>query len=181
MSEVNDLAAELARQNQSSGDGTYLRRGKVTLVNRATNTYTVTIGGVDVPNVPANVVCVVGDAVDLLFDGPAVRITGIQGLMIWNAVTFLNSWTNYGGGYHAVGYARDQNGMIHLRGMAAGGTVANPVFNLPAAYRPVSHNYFPGIMTAAYTTIQVQLGGDVVVGSGTNSWVSFDGISFPVA
>lgn len=85
---LRELAGRLAEGNESSGDGTYLRRGVVTAVNTAANLYRVTIGGASIPDpslppsVPAykGVSAAVNDSVDVLFDGPAPRVIGVVGV-----------------------------------------------------------------------------------------------------
>lgn len=182
LADVRALAGELQAGSTAPGDSTYLRRGTVTAVSRSTNTYTVTIGGASVGGVTSNIVACAGDSVDVLFDGPTPRIIGVQGLMIWQGVTFQNGWVNYGGGYASVEYARDANGFVHLRGMAAGGSMPNTVFSLPAGYRPAGHLYVPTVSVSAFNFVQVQSVGPVVVNLNTgNTWLSFDNIAFPVA
>lgn len=91
----NDVLA-LARQiNEKDNDptgGLRLRRGVVTVVNRANNTYTLTIGGASIAGVPAqsHVYAQVNDVVDVLLDGPASRIIGVTGLA--NGLPDTNSY-----------------------------------------------------------------------------------------
>jgi len=84
MSSSDDVRQFLDSLNESTtspGDSVYIRSAAVTAVNRTANTYTVTIGGASIAGVPAyqSVWANVGDAVDVLFDGPAPRIMGVVG------------------------------------------------------------------------------------------------------
>lgn len=78
--EIIELAKEIAEKTESLGDNCYLRRGAVKALG-ANNTFTVTLGGADIPGVPAyaGVNPSVNDAVDVLFDGPVPRIIGRLG------------------------------------------------------------------------------------------------------
>lgn len=75
--DVRKLARELRKGQTSPGDSTYVRRGKIVAVN--STVATVTIGGKDVAGVSyyKHVTLAVGDAVDVLFDGPTPRVLGV--------------------------------------------------------------------------------------------------------
>jgi hypothetical protein len=51
---------------------------------------------------------------------------------------FQNSWQN-GGGSETVGFYKDREGLVHLKGYATLGIVPQPVFQLPMGYRPASN------------------------------------------
>ena len=53
----------------------------------------------------------------------------------WTAFTFLNGWTGATGGYPIAGYRRIGD-MVYMRGRISGGTMGQPMFNLPAGFRP---------------------------------------------
>lgn len=103
----------------------------------------------------------------------------------WTSVTFLNSWTNYGGSYAPAGFFKDSTGVVHLRGLVMNGSPAACVFNLPAGYRP---GYRAIFTTMRYNSTQGEYAGrlDVDV-SGcvsvpgnpyTNGYLSLEGVSF---
>jgi hypothetical protein len=50
---------------------------------------------------------------------------------------FQNSWTNAGGANETVGFYKDREGVVHLKG-AASGTHTLGIIQLPAGYRPAS-------------------------------------------
>lgn len=52
----------------------------------------------------------------------------------WTAVTFQNSWANYGSGYQTCQYRRVGD-MLQLRGVMTGGVSGSVPFTLPAGYR----------------------------------------------
>jgi hypothetical protein len=98
---------------------------------------------------------------------------------------FQNSWGNNGGpGNETVGFYKDREGLVHLKGLASGGTGSTVVFDLPPGYRPAS-----GVgadFVVAGGTVRVDGsgfggafdGGVIRAGSGP---IEFDGITFRAA
>lgn len=95
--------------------------------------------------------------------------------------TLLNSWTNFGGGYEDAGYYR-RGGRVYLRGMIDGGTVGSAAFTLPEGYRPTNNVTLATISNNAIGRIAVTTAGEVrPVTPSVTTWVSLDGLSFPIA
>lgn len=66
------------------------------------------------------------------------RVTDLETLTApsaWTAVSFQNSWVNYGSGTQEVEY-RKIGDVVHLRGKMKDGTVTAAAFTMPAGYRP---------------------------------------------
>ncbi|NOV28012.1 hypothetical protein E5S69_31495 [Cupriavidus necator] len=99
----------------------------------------------------------------------------------WIAPTLLNSWVNFGGGFNNAGYYKDLSGVVHLRGMVKSGVIGNAVFNLPAGYRPANEELFVAISNGALGRVDIYPSGDVGATSGSNSWLSLDGMTFRAA
>lgn len=55
---------------------------------------------------------------------------------------FQHNWTNFGDGDN-VAFYRDHDGIVHLKGHAAGGASNNAIFQLPAGFRPASGTILP--------------------------------------
>ena len=92
--------------------------------------------------------------------------------------TFQNGWKSYGGSYD-VRFTKDSMRVVHLEGLATGGTMGKTIFNLPVGYRPkqgfqqaVANNF------NGYGQIVIYPGGDVSAYCGSSGWMSLDGISF---
>lgn len=92
--------------------------------------------------------------------------------------TFQNGWKSYGGNYD-VRFTKDSMRVVHLEGLATGGTMGKTIFNLPVGYRPkqgfqqaVANNF------NGYGQIVIYPGGDVSAYCGSSGWMSLDGISF---
>jgi hypothetical protein len=53
---------------------------------------------------------------------------------------FENNWKNVPSegalNFNGVGFHKDREGIVHLQGLATGGSVGKPIFQLPAGYRP---------------------------------------------
>lgn len=103
----------------------------------------------------------------------------------WTAVTFQNSWANYGGGYRGVGY-RKVGDMVQVGGLMKDGTVGAAAFTLPVGFRPPAALIFRQECNL-YVGCRVDVNSDgsvVVVGydtGGTNNYVSLSGISFSIS
>jgi hypothetical protein len=98
----------------------------------------------------------------------------------WRTPTLLNSWVDHasaGTTYNQRGYYKDANGIVHLRGLVKNGTVNQPIFNLPAKYRPVKDEVLLCNANDAFGALYVKANGDVVLASGSNTFCSLDGIS----
>jgi hypothetical protein len=98
------------------------------------------------------------------------------------APTLLNSCANFGGSNEVAGYFKDSNNVVHLQGLIANGVTTNgtPMFNLPAGYRPSKDKWMNAACNASpwVAGIKITSTGDVQFLSGTNGWVSLDGITF---
>jgi len=99
---------------------------------------------------------------------------------VWNSIPFVNSWETYDSVYNPGGYYRDNNGIVHLRGLIKNGT-DYIIATLPAGYRPGYRILTTG-HTRTHTTCRVD-----VLATGEISlqysiydslWVSLDGIHF---
>jgi lysophospholipase L1-like esterase len=98
----------------------------------------------------------------------------------WQYPSLTNGWSNFGGSFAPVRYKKDNDGFVHLDGLAKGGTVgsATPVFTLPIGYRPDRELIFPIASNDAYGQVGIKATGEVRVTFGSNTWTSFSGITF---
>ena len=97
----------------------------------------------------------------------------------WIVPAFMNSWTNYDTTYNPAGYFKDSLGIVHLRGLVKNGTNNTTIFTLPVGYRP-SNRELQAVQTNLNIIGRVDIlaDGQVTVVSGSNGWVSLDGITF---
>jgi len=95
-------------------------------------------------------------------------------------VAFANSWVNFGAPTESTSYFKDPFGIVHLRGAAKSGTVGAAIFTLPAGYRPANQRYFAVISNSLFGYLYVNSSGNVVLSSGSNASVTFDGVHFDV-
>lgn len=102
----------------------------------------------------------------------------------WVAPTLLNSWANYGGSFQNAGY-RKNGDVVEIRGTVKSGTI-NPIFTLPAGFRPPAIHSFICSSNNGYDIayVEVNTSGDVKVfgynAGGNNSFVSLAQIRFSV-
>ena len=100
----------------------------------------------------------------------------------WTAPTLTNSWVNYGDIFTTAGYYKDALGIIHLKGLVKSGTTSNAIFTLPTGYRPSQVAMFTVVAGPGVARIDISTNGAVYVAaymaSGTNAYVSLDGITF---
>ncbi len=100
----------------------------------------------------------------------------------FTAPTLLNSWVNFGGAVQAPsGFYKSTTGRVYLRGLVKDGTVALPVFTLPAGSRPAFRELFAVDNAGVFGSVYVDQNGDVVLGAGGNAYLSLAGISFVAA
>lgn len=77
--------------------------------------------------------------------------------------TFLNGWTNYGSTYPPARYTK-RAGIVYLSGLLKDGTIDQPMFSLPAGYRPSENLLFPSCANNGYARINVYSDGSVAIG-----------------
>lgn len=100
---------------------------------------------------------------------------------VFIAPTLLNGATNFGAGFIPAGYYKDNEGLVHLRGLVALGSsgVTQEIFILPPGYRPSSTEMFVTISNQALGRCDVFANGNVVAAIGSNSnFYSLSGITF---
>jgi hypothetical protein len=111
----------------------------------------------------------------------------------WTAVTFTNSWADYGSTYAPAAYRKDAQGYVHLRGLIKSGTLGSAAFTLPAGFRPGYTNIYMGrgnvVSAASYTAsdldknngrVDINTGGSVIPHASlcNNGYVSLENITF---
>jgi hypothetical protein len=102
----------------------------------------------------------------------------------WFAVTFENSFENFGSGWVECKYMKDSMGFIHVRGLAKRASAATntTIFTLPAGYRPASGCMFACVGNGSHIRIDVGTDGTFKVQAASdanwNNFISFDGITF---
>jgi len=102
-------------------------------------------------------------------------------LEAWTSPTLLNSWQNYGSGYAPAGFYLSQDYWVHLKGVVRLGTDNTAVFTLPAGYTPPKTMWFTVSTNNTIGYARVDPDGTVrKVSGGNNTYVSLDGITFPV-
>lgn len=94
------------------------------------------------------------------------------------AVTFINSWTNFGAGFEVAYYWKDAAGLVHLQGLIKSGTIGAACFTLAAGYRPTATSLFAAVSNSAIGRVDVQSDGQVIPQTGSNVWVSLEGMTF---
>ncbi|MBD2288039.1 hypothetical protein H6F92_04100 [Microcystis wesenbergii FACHB-1317] len=97
----------------------------------------------------------------------------------WIVPAFMNGWINFDTTHNPAGYFKDSLGIVHLRGLVKNGTNNTTIFTLPVGYRP-SNQELQAVQTNLNTIGRVDIlaDGQVTVVSGSNGWVSLDGITF---
>ena len=96
----------------------------------------------------------------------------------WVAVTYENSWVDYGSGYQGAEYCKDANGFVHIRGLIQTGTPPSTVFTLPLGFRPKNKEVFASIGNGAIARVDVDTDGTVDVIAGSSTYTSLSGITF---
>jgi hypothetical protein len=106
----------------------------------------------------------------------APTLVGVGG-----APAFQNSWQNYDATtYNAAGFYKDPSGRVWLQGLIKLGT-SNNIFQLPAGYRPPKTVVFVADANDAFSQVVVDASGTVSQASGSNVFLSLEGLSFRAA
>lgn len=109
---------------------------------------------------------------DTFFAPAAPQVDG------WTTPTLLNSWTNFGAPYNAVGYYRDPFGIVRLRGVVKGGTIGTSIFVLPVGYRPANYELLSTVSNSAFGNLVIDSVGNVVPQVGSSTAFSLDNMTF---
>ena len=95
------------------------------------------------------------------------------------AVTFTNSWVNFGAPFGTAKYSRESNGIIRLSGVVRSGTAGQSIFTLPEGFRPLDTKIFTIINGGVLDRLDITNTGTVTqILTGGNSYVTLDGITF---
>lgn len=89
----------------------------------------------------------------------------------YTAVTYTNSYVDYGSGFQASGYYKDACGIVHVVINAKSGTAAASVCTLPAGYRPVANNLVCADVDGAIGYVKFASDGTVTPIAGGNTAV----------
>jgi hypothetical protein len=106
---------------------------------------------------------------------PKERLVGAVG-----EPAFGSGWKNAGGGYQVAGFYRDQEGVVHLRGVVDLGSTLT-IFTLPPGYRPAATEAFSALLGDTHIAwVFVVASGDVDLEflGGSGSTLSLSQISF---
>lgn len=103
----------------------------------------------------------------------------------WIDAQLISPWVTETAG-RRVGYAKDLNGFVHLRGVIDAGTVWTTAFYLPPEFRPQQLMWLSTVLAASDTyypgNLEVTTAGAVIpgwtIGGASFLWFSLDGISF---
>lgn len=67
--------------------------------------------------------------------GVAATVAAVTAVTTWTALTYTNSWVDYGAP-NQVGQYRKIGDIVYLRGVVKNGTLNTAAFTLPAGFRP---------------------------------------------
>jgi hypothetical protein len=103
--------------------------------------------------------------------------TGTMAVQNWIAPALLNSWAQQAN-YAPIGYRKDPNNIVHLRGNLTGGAANTVIFTLPAGYRPASFLTFSALGAGGAVWIEVRPNGEVFTVTAPSNLTALNGISF---
>lgn len=119
--------------------------------------------------------CEVGNIASAFTNNSTLNIT--QYGPTWIAPTLLNSWQVFDAG-HTPGYYKDMFGYVHIRGTVRLGTLGQPIFTLPAGYRPamiIETIAMCNTGSDTYSHMTVLQNGNVQASAGS-TWLTLDDI-----
>ena len=100
----------------------------------------------------------------------------------WHNANYQNNWK--AAGDIGVQYTKTTDGIVHIRGVATGGSLADnaAIINLPVGYRPSRYMYKKALNNSYQTAIVgIDTNGNVTVKSNVDrNWLCLDDISYKV-
>ena len=97
----------------------------------------------------------------------------------WINLPLSNGWANYSGsGFTTPQYTKTSDGVVHLKGLVASGTLGAAIATLPPGYRPAERLLMQTPAAGAHSRLDVWANGQITAHGASNTWVSLDGISF---
>jgi len=108
--------------------------------------------------------------------------TGVVTSPAGTAVTFANSWANFGAPYAAAKYKKYLDGTVQLRGVVKTGAASTVATTLPAGFRPteripINTEYFNGSVFGAGAGGYLDTTGDLLLvdnGAAAGAFVAFN-------
>ncbi|WP_318254712.1 hypothetical protein [Brucella anthropi] len=118
--------------------------------------------------------------------GPIVANPGGNGasltMPLYRIPTLQNNWTQTDGTTYPVGFIRDGDGVLHIKGQitSGSGSSGSVAFTLPAGYRPQTRQVIPCMATNGAAQLIVDTNGNVAptLVSGQSVWL--DNVRIPV-
>jgi len=112
-----------------------------------------------------------------------IKLSGVIVQEDWKLPVLTNGWINFGSGYSTVGYMKDKEGFVHLKGLVKGGGVGgeNCIFVLPFEYRPSEGQriFMQPTNPNVVGRVDISSGNGCVYPLAVDSgWVSLEGIVF---
>jgi hypothetical protein len=96
---------------------------------------------------------------------------------LWTSFSLQNSWVDYGQPFSSAGYTKTTGGVILLKGLVRSGS--GPVIGyLPPGYRPALPIMFQVTSNQAGARLDIYPDGSVYMSTGSNAWISLDGVAF---
>lgn len=97
----------------------------------------------------------------------------------WITPTLTNSWVSFdGGATYDIPQYKQKDGIVWVKGMAKSGTVALPIFTLPAGFRPGHKKKVTCPASTGVAELNIGTDGTVLVAGyyagGTNAYVSLE-------
>ncbi len=97
---------------------------------------------------------------------------------VWNSLSYVNGWEDYGSPYPPGGYRKLASGLVILRGLIRNGTANSIIATLPAGYRPDHQHLFAVQSNHALGRVDVRTNGEVVMRDGVTTWISLSTLSY---
>lgn len=129
---------------------------------------------------------------NIAFAGTCAGITVVPGRLTSNSSlgtvpykdpgTLSNNWTKTDTTNYPVGYSRDGEGYLHIKGQITSGTGSpgTAAFTLPVGYRPATRLVIPCMTTTGITQVIIDVNGNVAPSAAVGVSVWLDAIRIPV-
>ncbi len=97
----------------------------------------------------------------------------------WNSLTLQNSWAAYGSPAETPSYAKNEYGIVTLKGGIKDGSTGTVCATLPTGYRPAgTRGFVTYSLNGTPAFVLIASNGEITIESGDTTGVSLDGITF---
>lgn len=102
----------------------------------------------------------------------------ITGIPTYSTLPLLNGWSLFSSDNEELGYLKNPDSVVYLKGVIASGATGSTIATLPVGFRPKKSRIFTVMSSGSIGRVDITPDGSIIFVSGSSTYVSFDGLSF---